>query len=160
MSYCPDPYRPYAPSVILPPPHRSSTAHLVCAWLAAALTIGYMLPWAIGASRNRPNCVAIALINLFLGWSLIGWIAALILACGSDARPVVITGPPAPPYGQPTYQTYGQQPPYPRPQALDPYPPPYPSYPSYPPPAIPPYGSSASEPTQQLDPYRPPADPR
>ena len=39
--------------------------------------------------RNRSNVEPIAMINLFLGWSLVGWVVALVMACGSD-QPVVV----------------------------------------------------------------------
>ena len=109
MTSWPDPYalenQPQT-YVYLPPQHRSSTAHLVFAWLAAVLTGGYMLPWAIGATRNRTNCAATALVNFFLGWTLIGWVVALVMACGSEPQqPVIVRtvpglpyAPPAPPY--------------------------------------------------------------
>ena len=85
--------------VYLPPAHRSSTVHLVFAWLAAVLTWGYMLPWAIGATRNRSNCAATALVNFFLGWTLIGWVVALVMACGSEPlQPVLVRTLPGPPY--------------------------------------------------------------
>jgi len=41
-----------------------------------------MLPWAIAASRGKSNSLGVALVDLFAGWTLIGWIAALIMACG------------------------------------------------------------------------------
>lgn len=78
MSYPPNP-GPYGPSAyptvhsqVVTQPYRSSTAHLVIAWIVAVLTVGYMLPWAIAATRNKSNTAAIALINLLLGWSLVG----------------------------------------------------------------------------------------
>jgi hypothetical protein len=40
-----------------------------------------MLPWAIAATRGRSNQAAIGLINLFLGWTFIGWIVAIVMAC-------------------------------------------------------------------------------
>ena len=40
-----------------------------------------MLPWAIAATRGRSNQAAIGLINVFLGWTFIGWIVALVMAC-------------------------------------------------------------------------------
>jgi len=54
---------------------------LALAWIAAVLTLGYMLPWAIAVTRGRSNHGAIGLINLFLGWSVIGWIVAMVMAC-------------------------------------------------------------------------------
>jgi hypothetical protein len=53
------------------------------AWVLAILTLGYMLPWAIAATRGKSNAGAIGWINLLLGWTLIGWIIALVMACGS-----------------------------------------------------------------------------
>jgi hypothetical protein len=98
-----DPYVPQGQLqtyVYLPPVHRSSTAHLVFAWLGAVLTWGYLLPWAIGATRNRTNCVATALVNIFLGWTLIGWVVALVMACGSEPlQPVIVRTAPGPAYG-------------------------------------------------------------
>lgn len=40
----------------------------------------YFLPTIIAANRHHPNSVAIFCINLFLGWSLIGWVVALVWA--------------------------------------------------------------------------------
>lgn len=54
---------------------------VVIAWLVAILSVGYMLPWAIAASRSMPNQAAIGLLNLLLGWTVIGWIIALVMAC-------------------------------------------------------------------------------
>jgi len=42
----------------------------------------YFLPSIIG--RDRRDAVGIFLLNFFLGWTLIGWVAALIWACASD----------------------------------------------------------------------------
>lgn len=37
----------------------------------------YFMPLIIAASRKHKNTSAIAVINLFLGWLLIPWVAAL-----------------------------------------------------------------------------------
>lgn len=52
------------------------------AWIIAIITVGYMLPWAIAATRGKSNSGAIGWLNLLLGWSVIGWIIALVMACG------------------------------------------------------------------------------
>ncbi len=65
--------------------------HVAVAWVVAVLTLGYMLPWAIAATRGRPNTGAIALVNLLVGWTFIGWVAALVMACLSD--PVQVASP-------------------------------------------------------------------
>jgi len=58
-----------------------NTAVVVIAWVVAVLTLGYMFPWAIAASRGKSNQAAVALINLFLGWTFAGWVVALVMAC-------------------------------------------------------------------------------
>lgn len=37
----------------------------------------YMLPTIIAFMRKKKNTGAIAVVNFFLGWSLIGWVVAL-----------------------------------------------------------------------------------
>ncbi len=63
----------------------ASGAVLAIAWVSTVLTLGYMLPWAIAATRGRSNQAAVGLIDLLLGWSLIGWVAALVMACQSHS---------------------------------------------------------------------------
>ena len=52
----------------------------VVAWLVAILTVGYMLPWAIAATRGKINSGAIFWLNLLLGWTVVGWIIALVMS--------------------------------------------------------------------------------
>lgn len=59
---------------------------LVLAWIVAVVTLGYMLPWAIAESRGKANSGAVGLVNLLLGWTVIGWIVALVMACGAHQR--------------------------------------------------------------------------
>jgi Superinfection immunity protein len=69
---------------------QTSGAVLAIAWVCAVLTLGYMLPWAVAATRGRSNQAAVGLLNFFPGWSLIGWIVSLVMACQSHT----IMGPP------------------------------------------------------------------
>ena len=48
----------------------------------------YFLPSIIALARNKRDTLAIFLLNFFLGWSVIGWIVALVWAAKHDA-PVV-----------------------------------------------------------------------
>jgi hypothetical protein len=48
------------------------------------LTIGYFLPWAIAATRQKSNALAIGLLNFLVGWTFIGWIVALVMAVTSE----------------------------------------------------------------------------
>lgn len=43
----------------------------------------YFLPWIVAANRRLPNVGSVAVINILLGWSVIGWVVALAMACGS-----------------------------------------------------------------------------
>lgn len=48
----------------------------------------YFLPSIIALVRSKRDTLAIFLLNLFLGWSVIGWIVALVWAAKNDV-PVV-----------------------------------------------------------------------
>ena len=45
-------------------------------------TLLYFLPTIV--ARNRSDFAGILLLNLLLGWTVIGWIVALIWACASE----------------------------------------------------------------------------
>ncbi len=47
----------------------------------------YFLPTIVALLREKHDKLSIFLLNLFLGWSLIGWIVALVWAFKND--PVV-----------------------------------------------------------------------
>ena len=53
---------------------------MVFAILIAVLSLFYFLPFAIAFKKQRANSGAIFALNLFLGWSLIGWVVALVWA--------------------------------------------------------------------------------
>lgn len=44
----------------------------------------YLLPTIIAAARGKKKIVGIVLVNVLLGWTFIGWVAALIWACVVD----------------------------------------------------------------------------
>jgi hypothetical protein len=67
---------------------RIGTVHLTIAWVMAVLSLAYFLPWAVAASRQKSNTWAIALVNWLLGWTLLGWIVALVMACMTEPQPV------------------------------------------------------------------------
>lgn len=43
------------------------------------------LPALVAKFRRHPNTAAIFLVNLFFGWTFIGWVIALIWACTRPA---------------------------------------------------------------------------
>jgi hypothetical protein len=49
----------------------------------------YFLPTIVAAFGHH-NAVAIFLLNALLGWTIIGWIAALIWSCTASPAPVVV----------------------------------------------------------------------
>jgi hypothetical protein len=49
----------------------------------------YFIPSIVALARNKRDTFLIFLLNLFLGWSIIGWVIALVWALRSD-YPVVV----------------------------------------------------------------------
>jgi hypothetical protein len=41
----------------------------------------YFLPTIVAVARKVTNQGSVAVINIFLGWSLVGWVVALAMAC-------------------------------------------------------------------------------
>ena len=56
------------------------------------LTVLYFLPAIL--ARDKADATPILLVNLFLGWTIVGWFAALIWAISSD-RPARVVYVPA-----------------------------------------------------------------
>ena len=56
------------------------------------ILVSYFLPSLIALMRGKSNTFAILILNIFLGWTFIGWIVALIWSVTSDnkAQTVVI----------------------------------------------------------------------
>jgi hypothetical protein len=50
--------------------------------------IMYFLPSVIALARSKRDIAGIILLNFFLGWTLIGWVVALVWAVKTDV-PVV-----------------------------------------------------------------------
>ena len=71
--------------------------------------IAYIVPTIVALRRHVPNAGSVIVINMLLGWSIIGWAVALAMACRDNA--------PRYPYpAAPTYYPPQQQPPYPAPE--------------------------------------------
>jgi hypothetical protein len=69
---------------------RSWTLTKVVAVVVALLTAGYMLPWAIAAVRDVPHW-SVFWVNLLLGWTIVGWIVALVMSLRAQ-RQIIVTG--------------------------------------------------------------------
>ncbi len=60
---------------------------LSAAAVAAIVFVGaliYFLPWFVALSRGHKNTTAIFVLNVLLGWTLIGWTAAAVWALLAD----------------------------------------------------------------------------
>ena len=115
--------------------------------VAAACAALYLLPVLIGLARRVPDIGSVAAVNVLLGWTLLGWAAALAMALRSVH--------PVPPAVQ-VIQNVPQPRPWPDQQvqagwAAPPGPPP--PRPGVPPPLIlPPRAPSSADPTRSPDP--------
>lgn len=68
---------------------RSWTVTKVVALIVAILTAGYMAPWAVAAIRDVRHW-SVFWVNLLLGWTIVGWVIALVMALRAP-RLVVVT---------------------------------------------------------------------
>jgi uncharacterized membrane-anchored protein len=57
----------------------------------------YFLPTIVASARKHRNTTAIFFLNLLLGWSVIGWVGALIWALTNPYSATVVVRPPAQP---------------------------------------------------------------
>jgi Superinfection immunity protein len=79
----------------------------------------YFLPTIIAASRKVPNIGSVIVVNLFLGWTFIGWVVALAMAMRSrlpnatGASPTQPANPAQPPSPLPPQES-APEPPAPR----------------------------------------------
>ena len=53
----------------------------------AVIGVVYFLPSIIAARRYHPNGAPIYVVNLFLGWTLIGWVIALAWSLTAIPQP-------------------------------------------------------------------------
>lgn len=75
------PYQAAQPPAVRP---AGGSGETIAAWIITVLTVGYMLPWAVAATRRKSNSGGIAVLNFLLGWTLIGWVVALVMAVSAE----------------------------------------------------------------------------
>jgi hypothetical protein len=67
--------------------------------LLILVAIPYFIPSIVAISRGMHNKGSVIVVNVFLGWTLIGWVVALAMACGGkksgQGNTVVYTPPPS-----------------------------------------------------------------
>jgi hypothetical protein len=61
-------------------------------WISLAIfAIVYFLPTIVAKLRGADNAAPTFIVNLFLGWTLIGWVVALAMGAGAKKREGQIT---------------------------------------------------------------------
>ena len=56
-----------------------------------AITLGiYFIPAIVAAFKQHHNQTAIFFLNMFLGWTFIGWVAALVWAVSRPSSAIYI----------------------------------------------------------------------
>lgn len=61
---------------------------LFCAtWLFISLAI-YFIPLIVAFIRKHNNIAAISILNIILGWTFFGWLAALLWSLNSDVQTI------------------------------------------------------------------------
>ena len=60
----------------------------VCILLAIAVYL-YFIPAIVASKKKRQDEMAIFVLNLFLGWTFIGWVVALVWAAKTDGVKVI-----------------------------------------------------------------------
>jgi hypothetical protein len=58
----------------------NASAKMVACPFAMFVLLGYFVPTAVALRRRHPQIMAIVVLNLFLGWTFLGWLGALIWA--------------------------------------------------------------------------------
>lgn len=58
--------------------------------LLILILVAYFLPTLFAVVRFRNNTLAIFTLNLFAGWTLIGWVVALVWSVAREDKPVVV----------------------------------------------------------------------
>ncbi|WP_312723971.1 superinfection immunity protein [Stutzerimonas kunmingensis] len=54
--------------------------------MLAAMVAVYFLPGLVAYKRDHQNAASIMLLNLFLGWTLLGWVGALVWSASAKKQ--------------------------------------------------------------------------
>ena len=65
-------------------------SHLLILVIIALIFLVHFLPTIIAVRRKHTNALGIFLVNLFLGWTLIGWVVALVWAVSKGDQTLVL----------------------------------------------------------------------
>ncbi|MBS3025541.1 superinfection immunity protein [Acidiphilium multivorum] len=62
--------------------------------LLIGVLVAYFLPTTVATMRRHRNGPAILILNLFLGWTFIGWVAALVWSATDATKSNRVMPPP------------------------------------------------------------------
>jgi hypothetical protein len=68
-----------------------SNAFWIIFWISLIALVSftaYFAPSIVAALRHKSNLGGIVIVNLFLGWTIIGWGVALVMACNPEPQQV------------------------------------------------------------------------
>lgn len=65
---------------------------MIALWLMGALTVGALIflffaPSYVAYSRDHRNATPIIILNIFLGWTFVGWVVALVWSFSDNVPP-------------------------------------------------------------------------
>ncbi|HXH80421.1 MAG TPA: superinfection immunity protein [Nocardioides sp.] len=69
---------------------RYDSMAVLVSMVVAVFTWGYMAPWLVATARGNPDHWRVFLLNLFLGWTVIGWVWSLVVAMRPPRPPRVV----------------------------------------------------------------------
>ncbi len=79
----------------------SGGAALLIVLLVLLGAAAYFVPTIVASLRKVPNLGSVIVVNLLLGWTFVGWVVAMAMACRSQLPPAQINYispyPPPPP---------------------------------------------------------------
>lgn len=54
--------------------------------MVGILVVSYFLPTIVAVNRRHNNRLAIFALNFFAGWTLVGWVVAIVWSCTRDTE--------------------------------------------------------------------------
>ena len=59
---------------------------MIIVWVILGLFL-YFVPTIVAYKSNHLNKKAILLLNIFLGWTIVGWVVALVMSVWKTSKP-------------------------------------------------------------------------
>jgi hypothetical protein len=94
---------------LMTPATSASVVGYLAVTVGAVVVLGvYFLPSLIAFQRDPPHKGSVLVINCFFGWTLLGWVISLAMACRALSTPPIASQSVAPPgwYADPTTGRY------------------------------------------------------